>query len=106
MTDCEASRLVRRIRGGALFDGAAAGGPDVAALEDLLCHLAQLGATLPEIAEMDLHPVAVLTQLVEGDVYHWGSLMAGALLGSIPVALFYSFFVEHYVSSLTGAVKE
>jgi multiple sugar transport system permease protein len=51
-------------------------------------------------------PVAVLTQLVEGDVYHWGSLMAGALLGSVPVALVYSFFVEHYVSSLTGAVKE
>lgn len=51
-------------------------------------------------------PVAVLTQLVEGDVYHWGSLMAGALLGSVPVALFYSFFVEYYVSSLTGAVKE
>jgi multiple sugar transport system permease protein len=51
-------------------------------------------------------PVGVLTQLVEGDVYHWGSLMAGALLGSLPVAIFYSFFVEHYVSSLTGAVKE
>jgi multiple sugar transport system permease protein len=51
-------------------------------------------------------PVAVLTQLVEGDVYHWGSLMAGALLGSLPVAVIYSFFVEHYVSSLTGAVKE
>jgi multiple sugar transport system permease protein len=51
-------------------------------------------------------PVAVLTQLVEGDVYHWGSLMAGALLGSIPVALVYSFFVEHYVSSMTGAIKE
>ncbi|HEX2525597.1 MAG TPA: carbohydrate ABC transporter permease [Geminicoccus sp.] len=51
-------------------------------------------------------PVAVLTQLVEGDVYHWGSLMAGALLGSIPVALIYSFFVDYYVSSLTGAVKE
>ena len=57
-------------------------------------------------AEHKTVPVAVLTQLVEGDVYHWGSLMAGALLGSIPVALFYSFFVEHYVSSLTGAVKE
>jgi multiple sugar transport system permease protein len=39
-------------------------------------------------------------------VDHWGSLMAGALLGSLPVAIFYSFFVEHYVSSLTGAVKE
>ena len=51
-------------------------------------------------------PVGVLTELVEGDVYHWGSLMAGALFGSLPVAIFYSFFVEHYVSSLTGAVKE
>jgi len=51
-------------------------------------------------------PVAVLTELVQGDVYHWGSLMAGALLGSLPVAIFYMFFVEYYVSSLTGAVKE
>ena len=51
-------------------------------------------------------PVGVVTELVEGDVYHWGSLMAGALLGSLPVAVLYSFFVEHYVSSMTGAVKE
>jgi multiple sugar transport system permease protein len=51
-------------------------------------------------------PVGVLTELVEGDVYHWGSLMAGALMGSLPVAILYSFFVEHYVSSMTGAVKE
>jgi multiple sugar transport system permease protein len=51
-------------------------------------------------------PVAVLTQLVQGDDYQWGALMAGALLGSIPVALLYSFFVDYYVSSLTGAVKE
>ncbi len=51
-------------------------------------------------------PVAILTELVTGDVYQWGSLMAGALLGSIPVALFYSLFVEYYVSSMTGAVKE
>jgi multiple sugar transport system permease protein len=51
-------------------------------------------------------PVGVITELVEGDVYHWGSLMAGALLGSVPVVILYSFFVEHYVSSLTGAVKE
>ena len=50
--------------------------------------------------------VGVITELVEGDVYHWGSLMAGALLGSLPVAILYSFFVEHYVSGLTGAVKE
>ena len=51
-------------------------------------------------------PVAVLTQLVQGDDYQWGALMAGALFGSLPVALLYSFFVEYYVSSLTGAVKE
>ena len=51
-------------------------------------------------------PVGVLTELVEGDVYHWGALMAGALFGSLPVAILYSFFVEHYVSSMTGAVKE
>lgn len=57
-------------------------------------------------AEKKTVPVAVLTQLVEGDVYHWGSLMAGALLGSIPVAILYSFFVDYYVASMTGAVKE
>ncbi len=51
-------------------------------------------------------PVGAITELVEGDVYHWGSLMAAALLGSVPVVILYSFFVEHYVSSLTGAVKE
>ncbi len=51
-------------------------------------------------------PVAILTELVTGDVYQWGALMAGSLLGSIPVALFYSLFVDYYVSSLTGAVKE
>ncbi len=51
-------------------------------------------------------PVGVITELVEGDVYHWGALMAGALLGSLPVAIMYSFFVEYYVSGMTGAVKE
>ena len=51
-------------------------------------------------------PVGVVTELVEGDVYHWGALMAGALLGSVPVAVMYSFFVEYYVSGMTGAVKE
>jgi multiple sugar transport system permease protein len=51
-------------------------------------------------------PVGVITELVEGDVYHWGALMAGALLGSLPVAVMYSFFVEYYVAGMTGAVKE
>ncbi len=50
--------------------------------------------------------VGVLTKLVRGDLLLWGPLMAAALLGSIPVAVLYSFFVEQYVSGLTaGAVK-
>ena len=51
-------------------------------------------------------PVGVVNELIRGDVFFWGSLMAGALLGSVPVAVIYSFFVEHYVAGLTsGAVK-
>ena len=51
-------------------------------------------------------PVGVVNELIRGDVFFWGSLMAGALLGSVPVAIIYSFFVEHYVAGLTaGAVK-
>ncbi len=57
-------------------------------------------------SEVKTVPVGVVTELVEGDVYHWGSLMAGALFGSLPVAILYSFFVEHYVAGMTGAVKE
>jgi multiple sugar transport system permease protein len=57
-------------------------------------------------SEVKTVPVGVVTELVEGDVYHWGALMAGALLGSLPVAVMYSFFVEYYVSGMTGAVKE
>ncbi len=57
-------------------------------------------------SEMKTVPVGVVTELVEGDVYHWGALMAGALLGSLPVAFVYSFFVEYYVSGMTGSVKE
>ncbi|MGE5170382.1 MAG: carbohydrate ABC transporter permease [Rudaea sp.] len=57
-------------------------------------------------SEVKTVPVGVVTELVEGDVYHWGPLMAGALFGSLPVAILYSFFVEYYVSGLTGAVKE
>ena len=56
-------------------------------------------------SEQKTVPVGVVSELVRGDVFFWGSLMAGALLGSIPVALVYSFFVEHYVSGLTGSVK-
>jgi multiple sugar transport system permease protein len=56
-------------------------------------------------AEQKTVSVGVTSELVRGDVFYWGQLMAGALLGSIPVAFIYSFFVEHYVAGLTGSVK-
>lgn len=52
-----------------------------------------------------IQPVGVVSELIKGDVFFWGSLMAGALFGSIPVAFVYSFFVENYVSGMTGAVN-
>ena len=45
-----------------------------------------------------------VSELIRGDIFFWGQL-AGALLGSVPVALVYSFFVEYYVTGLTGSVK-
>ena len=62
--------------------------------------------TFVSSSEVKTLPVGVVTELVEGDVYHWGPLMAGALFGSLPVAFIYSFFVEYYVSGMTGSVKE
>ena len=51
-------------------------------------------------------PVAIISNFVDGDIFRWGSLMAGALIGSLPLVVLYAFFVEHYVSAMTGAVKE
>ena len=51
-------------------------------------------------------PVGVTQEFIHGDDFFWGQLMAGALMGSVPVALLYSFFVDQFVSGLTaGAVK-
>jgi multiple sugar transport system permease protein len=50
--------------------------------------------------------VAILSAFTDGDQFRWGSLMAGALVGSLPLVILYAFFVEHYVSAMTGAVKE
>jgi hypothetical protein len=41
-----------------------------------------------------------------GDIYYWGSLMAGAVLASVPIVIVYVLFLDYYVSGLTaGAVK-
>ena len=48
-------------------------------------------------------PLGVATDLIRGDVYFWGSLMAGALLAGVPVAILYSFFLDQFISGITGA---
>jgi multiple sugar transport system permease protein len=50
--------------------------------------------------------VGVTSELIRGDIYFWGSLMAGGVLGSVPIVILYVFFLDYYVSGLTaGAVK-
>ena len=50
--------------------------------------------------------VGVTAELIRGDIFYWGSLMAGAVLGSIPIVLVYVLFMDYYVSGLTqGAIK-
>lgn len=50
--------------------------------------------------------VGLRTELIRGDIYYWGPLMAAALMSAIPVIIIFSFFTDLYVSGLTkGAIK-
>lgn len=50
--------------------------------------------------------VGVTADLIRGDIYYWGSLMAGAVVASVPIVVIYVWFLDYYVSGLTaGAVK-
>jgi multiple sugar transport system permease protein len=50
--------------------------------------------------------VGVTADLIRGDIYYWGSLMAGAVLASVPIVVVYVWFLDYYVAGLTaGAVK-
>ena len=62
--------------------------------------------TFTSSSEQFTASVGVTTELIRGDIYFWGSLMAGAVLGSVPIVIVYVFFLDYYVSGLTaGAVK-
>src|SRR5213594_1708512 len=56
------------------------------------------------ISEQKPVPLGVATELIRGDVYFWGSLMAGALLVGVPVAILYNLFLDKFISGITGAV--
>ena len=50
--------------------------------------------------------LGVATDLIRGDVFYWGEIMAGALIASIPVAIAYNLFLDRFISGITGgAVK-
>ncbi|MGY8664546.1 carbohydrate ABC transporter permease [Bradyrhizobium sp. UFLA05-109] len=50
--------------------------------------------------------LGVATDLVRGDIFFWGEIMAGALIASIPVAIAYNLFLDRFISGITGgAVK-
>jgi multiple sugar transport system permease protein len=50
--------------------------------------------------------LGVATDLVRGDIYYWGELMAGALIASIPVAIAYNLFLDRFIAGITGgAIK-
>lgn len=49
--------------------------------------------------------IGVPTELIRGDVYHWGPLLAGALIASLPVAVLYTFFIDQLVAGLTAVAR-
>ncbi len=49
-------------------------------------------------------PVGVPTELIRGDIYYWGSIMAAALLVGLPVAILYNFFLDRFIQGITGGI--
>ncbi len=63
---------------------------------------------LSYVSSQDQKPVTlgVATDLVRGDIFFWGSLMAAALIASVPVAIVYSLFLDRFIAGITGgAIK-
>ena len=51
-------------------------------------------------------PVGIISSLIKGDVFNWGQIMTGALLGAAPPLIIYAFLMDYYISGLTaGATK-
>ncbi|OSI60326.1 carbohydrate ABC transporter permease [Bradyrhizobium canariense] len=60
------------------------------------------------ISSSDQKPITlgVATDLIRGDIFYWGEIMAGALIASIPVAIAYNFFLDRFIAGITGgAIK-
>lgn len=44
----------------------------------------------------------IYTELIRGDVFYWGALMAATLIPSIPLALLYNAFLDRFIQGFTG----
>jgi multiple sugar transport system permease protein len=44
----------------------------------------------------------VPTELIRGDVFFWGALMAATLIPAIPLALLYNLFLDRFIAGFTG----
>ena len=50
--------------------------------------------------------VGIVSDLIRGDVFEWGKIMAGSLLAAAPPVIVYAFLMDYYISGLTaGATK-
>src|SRR5438477_11607237 len=47
-------------------------------------------------------PVCIITSLIKGDVFNWGQLMTGALLGAAPPLVLIAFLLDYYIVWLTA----
>ncbi len=62
------------------------------------------GLAFVSVGDQKPVPVGVPTELIRGDVFYWGSLMAAALLVGLPVAVLYNFFLDRFITGITGGV--
>ncbi|QQO33332.1 carbohydrate ABC transporter permease [Bradyrhizobium diazoefficiens] len=60
------------------------------------------------VSSSDQKPITlgVSTDLIRGDVFFWGEIMAGTLIAAVPVAIAYNLFLDRFIAGITGgAVK-
>jgi multiple sugar transport system permease protein len=50
--------------------------------------------------------VGIVSDLIRGDVFQWGKIMAGCVLAAAPPVIVYAFLMDYYIAGLTaGATK-
>jgi len=50
--------------------------------------------------------VGIISELIRGDVFAWGKIMAACVIGALPPILIYTFLMDYYIAGLTaGATK-